>query len=513
LPHTIEVLILGMSLTTLWRISNRSRRGAGRLLLTTLLEVLCSVGFGGAAFANSGCGDAETAQPVQLADAVRQSLSAQPQLIVAQQEVVEARSDVRAAVAPFLPTVTASLMDEKYVPANGGGPVIVVGNNVLGGPQTKSGYGSLSLTWNVMNSGRDVAGLRSAMAGVHVASFGLDSQLSDTLSGVLQAYADLYEAEVDAANQAGATAVLKEIHARAEERFRNGNGTTVAIGQARTAELDAEQSLNKACRSVSEKSAALAEAVGIRIPAQQRLDATQPLPMPLIDAGDLAARDEIVENTPTVAAAKAQVAAATAKFQQAKRAFGPSITFTARRDYLGQDPDSYGAANHHIVPSDYRLDLGIQQPLFPVATEVAAVDRARSELRKAQAGYDQARLEAETKLRGALSAQREAEASFTAARTSLGESQQVLTLTESLYHAGRTDLDNVQHARMDRDKAEAETRTLASKRASAEWAVAKVLHPTLFPDVLFGQLHLQVEARRWRDGDENDQPLLSHRFH
>ena len=454
------------------------------------------------------CTDSGVPQPVQLADAVSRSLSAQPQLIVAQQDVVESRSDVRAAVAPFLPTLTASVLDEKYVPANGGGPVIVVGNNILGGPETRSGYGSLNLSWNIMNSGRDVAGLHSAIAGVHAASFGLDSQLSDTLSGILQAYADLYEAEIDAAHAAAATEVLKEIHLRAEERFSNGNGTTVAIGQARTSELDAEQSLNKACRTVVEKSAALAEAVGIRIPAQQRLAAARPLPMPVpvIEAGDLDSLDEIVENTPAVAAAKAKVDAAAAKFQQAKRSFGPSITFTARKDYLGQSVDSYGAANHHIDPSDYRVDLGFQQPLFPVATEVAAVDKARAELRKAQAGYDQARLEAETKLRGALAAQQEAEASLRAARTSLGESQKVLTLTESLYHAGRTDLDNVQHAQMDRDKAEAETRSLVSKRASAEWAVAKVVQPTRFADALFGQLHLQVEARHWRNPDEAEPP-------
>lgn len=458
--------------------------------------------------ANDLCSEAGDPAPLQLVDAVRQSLSAQPQLVVAQQDVIESRADVRAAVASFLPTVTASLMDEKYVPANGGGPVIVVGNNILGGPQTRSGFGSLSLNWNVMNSGRDVAGLRSAMAGVHAASFGLDSQLSDTLSGILQAYADLYEAEIDATNQAGATVLLREIHARSEERFRNGNGTTVAIGQARTAELDAEQALNKACRSLTEKSAALAEAVGIRIQAHQRLAAAQPPPMPLpvIDVGELDALDGVIENTPTVAAAKAKADAAAAKFQQAKRSFGPSVTFSARRDYLGQSPDSYGAANHHIVPNGYRVDLGVEQPLFPVATEVAAVDKARAELRKAQAGYDQARLEAETKLRGALGAQREAEASLLAARASLSESQKVLALTESLYRAGRTDLDNVQHAQMDRDKAEAGTRTLASKRAAAEWAVARALQPAQFPDVLFGQLHLQVEAHRWRFGDEGEEP-------
>ena len=85
----------------------------------------------------------------------------------------------------------------------------------------------------------------------------------------------------------------------------------------------------------------------------------------------------------------------------------------------------------------------------PVGVEAADTP---AKVRRAQAGYDQARLEAETKLRGALAARPEAEASLRAARTSLGESQKVLTLTESLYHAGRTDLDNVQHAQMDRER-------------------------------------------------------------
>ena len=452
------------------------------------------------------CADAETPQPLELADAVRQSLFAQPQLIIAQQDLVESRSDIRAAVAPFLPSASLSVLDERYDPANGGGPVIVIGNNVLGGPQTRSGFGSLSMTWNIMNSGRDIAGLRSARAAARAASSGLDSQLMDTLSGILQAYADLYEAEVEAASAGNSAEVLKQIYARAQERYQNGNGTTVAIGQARSAELDAEQTFNKACRAISDKSAALAESAGIRLPAQQRLQVTQPLPIPWVASADLGALTDIVENTPSVIEAREKIAAATAKFHQAERAFGPSVTFSARKDYLGQSPDSYGAANHHIGPSDYRIDLGFEQPLFPIATEVAAVDRARAEVRKAQAGYDQARLDVETKLRGALSAQHEASASFFAARTSLGESQQVLELTQSLYHAGRTDLDNVQRAQMDRDKAQADTRTLASKLAFAEWAVARALQPGQFADSLFAQLHLQVQAQRWREGDDKDVP-------
>ena len=38
-----------------------------------------------------------------------------------------------------------------------------------------------------------------------------------------------------------------------------------------------------------------------------------------------------------------------------------------------------------------------------------------------------------------------------------------------------------------------------SRRASAEWAVARVLQPTRFADVVLGQLHLRVDGRRWRE--------------
>ena len=37
-----------------------------------------------------------------------------------------------------------------------------------------------------------------------------------------------------------------------------------------------------------------------------------------------------------------------------------------------------------------------------------------------------------------------------------------------------------------------------------EWAAVRALRPTQFPDIVFGQLHLQVEARHWREGDEQD---------
>jgi outer membrane protein TolC len=117
--------------------------------------------------------------------------------------------------------------------------------------------------------------------------------------------------------------------------------------------------------------------------------------------------------------AKEKVAQAQAKLRQAQRAFGPSVSLSVRRDYLGQDADSFGRANRSIAPNDYRVGLSFEQPLFPLISEISAVGKARAELRKAQASYEQARLEADTKVRGALSAQREAEVRYVAAKSLL----------------------------------------------------------------------------------------------
>jgi hypothetical protein len=61
-------------------------------------------------------------------------------------------------------------------------------------------------------------------------------------------------------------------------------------------------------------------------------------------------------------------------------------------------------------------------------------------------------------------------------------------------------------AQMDRYKVIADTRTLASKRVSTGWAVARALQPGRIADSLFAQLHLQVDAQRWREGDDAGLP-------
>jgi outer membrane protein TolC len=445
------------------------------------------------------CMDGKPVQRLDLSIAVAQALDLQPQLLIARANELASKSDLTAARAEFLPQIALSAVEERYVSSHGNLPVVIVDNTILGGAQTNSAYASLGLKLNLWNDGRDVAAYRSAKAGTSGAAYGVDQQLDETLIGVLEAYANLYEAEVTARNDAAAAVGLEAIRARAQRRYAQGYGTEVAVGQARIAALNAEQTFNRSCGSLENKSAAFAQSVGLETVSNRLLRVTARLPEPLNEGSGDATQDPI-ESSPAVAEARADVSAARSKLDGTFGEYGPTISLEMRRDYLGQDPESFGRANGHIAPADYSIDLELEQPLFPFGSQSSDVEKARAELRKAEASLRQARLDVQTKLAAALSARREAERSYAAARDSLADAEQVLELSEAQYRAGRQDLDTVQHARMDRDAAEANVEEIAAQRALAEWKAARALSSRVFPSMLLRQLHLAVGFPAGRDG-------------
>lgn len=480
------------------RMSGRRAFAFG--LSSMLLLAMLDVGFatdlsmppGDIAAANVAlCNDGEPTQPLGLPVAVAQTLNLEPQLLIAQANELASRSDLEAATAGFLPKVDLSAEDERYVPSNANSPIVVVDNTVLGGAQTKSAYASLSLQWNLWSDGRDLAAFRGAKAGIRAAAHGLDEQLDETLIGVLKAYSDLYATEVTARNDAQAATALEAIRARAQKRYLQGYGTEVDVGQARIHALNAAQTLSGACRDLDDKSAALAKAVGLEMSALRELRVAAP-PEPISNSLRGRTLGELVGSSPAVAEARENMLAARMKLHQAFGEFGPKISFSVQRDYLGQNTDSFGRANRRIAPEDYRVGLEFEQPLFPLASEGSDVERARAELRKAQASYRQAILDAQTKVAEALSSRREAERSYEAAQSSLADAEQVLELAEAQYRAGRKDLDAVAHARMDRDAAETDLEKLDSERALAEWTAERALFPRQFPVMLLRRLHLHV---------------------
>jgi outer membrane protein TolC len=371
---------------------------------------------------------------------------------------------------------------------------------VLGGSRAYSAYGAISLSWNIMSSGHDLAGLRAAKEDVRASTETLHGQFADTLSGVLKAYSDVYEASVGLDQQGQSLMLLKAIARRAEERYRHGDGTTIAIGQAHGAALDAEKSFHETCRALTEKSSALAKAMGMRLPAGKIFQAATRLPEAPATALDVANIDAAIESDPAVGSAERKAQAAQHRLHQTRSAFGPQISLDARRDYLGQSVDSFSAANNAASPNSYRIDLSLVQPIFPFLAERSAVDKAKAELRRAEALTAEARNEADSKLRMAVSASEEATASYRAARASMAEAEKVLTLTESLYKAGRTNLDELEHAEIDLQKSLAEVETLASQKARAAWDVERALRATEFPTQLLQRLGIELADEYLQDG-------------
>lgn len=69
--------------------------------------------------------------------------------------------------------------------------------------------------------------------------------------------------------------------------------------------------------------------------------------------------------------------------------------------------------------------------------------------------------------------------------------QQVYLLTQSLYKAGRTDLDNLEHAQLDLDKIQADLLTLSSQRTVANWDVVRAFQSARFAHQLLHQLNIE----------------------
>jgi outer membrane protein TolC len=432
---------------------------------------------------SSSCDVGTGPKVVEFRDALITALGGQPQLVIAREELEKARANLTAALTPFLPSVVGSFADQRLVPRNGSAPVTVVGNQVIGGTETYSGYASLGLTWNILEGGKDIAGYRGAKAAKRATAAGLASQLNDTVSTLIQAYSDLFDAQRVLLEQRRTLALLEDIEARAEERLRNGNGTTIAVEQANSKALDTQRALFQACHSVGDKSAALANAAGLRLPAGFLLGVGSAVPdvESQVSAGLSDGDESLVEQDPAVVAAKENITVAAAKLRQAQAAYGPTISIVGRRDYLGQNPDSFGSANREISPNSYQIGIQVQQPILPFTAETSAVAAARADFREAQAKYYQATIDADGRVQQAWSTQQEADSSARATRVAVETAVRILTLTESVYKAGRTDLDNLQNARIGVEKAQSLNDRSLCDLNTANWTVYRAIHQGVFP--------------------------------
>lgn len=440
--------------------------------------------------------DGLIAEPIRLERALAVAAQSQPLYLMAIQDREKAKAGVLRAWSPFLPSANATIENDRYKPANGGGPVTVVGNSIVGGNgEGYTSYGAVSLNLNLYNGGRDLAGYRSSKALERAGEASLDAMLADVLQAVVMAYGDVYKAQLAVDEVTRVLASLRSIQSAATDRYRDGHGTTLAIGKARNDVLDAERQFYQACHMLRDKSDALVKSMGADISPGKILIAKIPVPDAGPDLNNAEDIDSVVMLDPAVVSAQEQVRAAYAKVDQARGAFLPVVSAFAKKDFLGQSLAGWGSANGALGYQSYRVGVSIQQPLGPFTTEYAELATAKADALRQEATLQQTIVETRNRLHAAFNALMDSKAAVRAAKSSVEESRNLLNLTESLYEAGRTAIDSVEQARVDVQKSERLLGEQLTDLHVAEWRAARSMNAQLFSNRILGQLAVPQEAR------------------
>lgn len=440
---------------------------------------------------DASCRSGTIFKPLSLAEAVVVAMAEHPQVLIAQLELKKANTQVLSAVTPFLPSASVSMQGERFVTQNPAAQSTSVGSSLVGGQRSQySSYASLNANWNLFNGGKDLAGYRSAKAGVQASAYDLARQTNETLSAVLIAYNDLFKAQTALLHQAETTKLLRGVLQRTEKRYEEGVDNQIALSQEKVTFAKNEQDIFQVCQALFDKSAVLARSLGLRLPAGHifRLDT----PIPDVEQMNLEDDDleAIVQDDPGVKAAKERVTMAQHKLDQTRASFYPTVAMTGRYDWLGQNPDSIDAAFGSTSPNSYRFGVVLQQPLGPFTSEYAAVESAHADLLKADALYQQALIDAETKLRTVLNAKTQTELSAKSSQLQTAQTRLTFQQTNQLFKDGYADLDAVSHAQISLSKEQEATDELLSDAKLAAWSAYLVLRPDEFAAELLGINHV-----------------------
>jgi outer membrane protein TolC len=440
----------------------------------------------------ASCRSGTTFKPLSLAEAVVVATSDHPQVLIAQLELKKANNQVLAAVTPFLPSASVSMQGERFVTQNPAAQATSVGSTVVGGQRSQySSYASLNANWNLFNGGKDLAGYRSAKAGVQASEHDLVRQTNETLSTVLIAYNDLFKAQTALLHQTEMNKLLRGVLQRTEKRYEEGVDNQIALSRQRVTFAKSEQDIFQVCQTLFDKSAVLARSLGLRLPAGHvfRLDAQIPYVERMnLEDDDLEA---IIQDDPGVKAAKERVAMAQHKLEQTRAGFYPTVAMTGRYDWLGQDPSNVETALNSTTANSYRFGVVLQQPLGPFTSEYAAVESAHADLLKADALYQQALIDAETKLRIVLNAKTQTELSAKSSQLQTAQTRLTFQQTSQLFKDGYADLDAVSQAQISLSKEQEAADELLSDAKLAAWNAYLVLRPDEFAAMLLGMNHVE----------------------
>jgi outer membrane protein len=382
------------------------------------------------AFGQTPASAADSLHPVSLQEAVTLAQRNAPAAVQARGQSRTTASAVRSALGSFLPSLSASMNQNKQ----SGQRFDALRNQVVTVEQPWSYSTGLSSSLELFDGGRRFADLRARRADVDAAEANEVSQRFTIALNVKREYANILAARE---SESAARAQLEQAEAQLRAsiaRVQAGAATVsdslrslIQVGNARLALVTAQNNVRVA-------SAALTRLVAT--PFMVTASPLDTLDFPIVDIDSAALAQAALEG-PAVRQAELQLRAAGAGVSASRSAYMPTITMSY--SYNGNGTDPYGFGNGQFL---YGSNLGFRLtfPIFNNFSREDQVVRARVTQDNSAAQLRDARLAAQQNIIQQLGALRTAEERIRIQQASVLAAQEDLRVQQQRYALGASTL-------------------------------------------------------------------------
>jgi outer membrane protein len=322
------------------------------------------------------------ATPISLSDAILMAQKNAPAAVQARGSISTADASVKQSYAAFLPSFNISAGSQHQQ----GDRFDTQGNLVpfTGNPTNYST--SLSSSLQLFDGGRRFFDIKKTKADVHAAEAGETVSRYQIALQVKQQYYNILAARE---SQSAANAQVQQASEQLKSsslRLRAGAATVsdslrslVALGNARLAQLTAINNLQLANATLTRL---VASPTTVTATVSDTLDQTVEIP-------DMASLEPLIEHSPAVEQANAQLNSAHASLRSAKTSYLPTINMNFNRGGSGVDPQ-FGFGDKRYAYNQ-NLSFSMAFPLFnnlnrevTVARAIVSEDVAEANLRDAK---------------------------------------------------------------------------------------------------------------------------------
>jgi outer membrane protein len=384
---------------------------------------------------------AQEPRTVTLAEALRLAGSAQPSVVLAQQNLRVAEAQARQANAAFLPSVSTSVTTST----NGGSRV-----NQFGVPVSVNSYYSsnlgISASWDLFTGFRRGAQRSSTRAGVEQQEASmLQQQFTVALNTKQAFYAALQAAELVGVQQAQLRLATEQVRL-VTERLRLGATTRSDSLTAVVTQGNAQLALINAQSAVITAQANLARAIQVPGLVMAVPDTTLEARVPAIDTAALL-RDALAQ-APAVRQADAAAAAAAAQRSVMRAAYLPTANLSVGNTWAAGLPPAVDSTGKAIpgtgtgspfsgtYASGWNMRLTISYPLFNNLSRETGYLSADATVQTTAANARDARLALQASLLQLLSALGAAARGVDVSRVSVAAAEEAMRMQSERYRLG-----------------------------------------------------------------------------